>query len=109
MSWDDEFNSYVFNDDELIKMKNFNICYECLNARDDYRAQLEKGTSQVFIGSWEKAEDEDGDSNPNALSAIEFDDAPIDVLSIGPRHNKRLKEMEMINQVLSSMGWTEPT
>ena len=27
-SWDDEFNNYVFSDDELIKMKNFNIRYE---------------------------------------------------------------------------------
>ena len=97
-------------------MKNFNIRYECLDARDDYRAQLKKGDSQAFIGSCDKADDDDdddddddGNDDPKAPSAIEFDDTPIDLLSIGPRHSKRLKEMEMINQVLSSMGWTEPT
>ena len=41
-------------------MKNFNICYECLDARDDYCAQLKKSIDKSLLGSWEALQDEDG-------------------------------------------------
>ena len=74
-------------------MKNFNIRYECLDAHDDYRAQLKKG-SQMFIGSWEVA-DEEIDTNlhtgpDKGPDAAVFDDVPNDPLDMGPRHARRL-------------------
>src|ERR1700678_3121888 len=36
VSWDEEFISHNFSDSELTIMKNLNIRYECLDARDDY-------------------------------------------------------------------------
>ncbi|KAF8883851.1 hypothetical protein BD779DRAFT_1389003, partial [Infundibulicybe gibba] len=43
MSWDDAFLSYPFSKRHEELMNNFNLRYECLDARDDYRAQLKKG------------------------------------------------------------------
>jgi len=45
-SWDKSFNLYEFNDQQKQYMKNFNIRYECNDARDDYFAQFKKGNSE---------------------------------------------------------------
>ena len=58
ISWDDTFNMHEFRKQELQLMKNFNIRYECLDARDDYRAQLKNGIDKSLIGSWDAFEDE---------------------------------------------------
>ena len=47
-SWDDTFNKHDFRNQEVQLMKIFNICYECLNARDDYRAQLKNGIDKYL-------------------------------------------------------------
>jgi hypothetical protein len=110
VSWDDEFNTHAFKEEELAMMKNFNIRYECLDARDDYRAQLKKGSSQMFVGSWEPADEEIDTNLHKGLDAASaaFDDVPADPLDTGPKHAKRLREKEMINNILNSTGWNEP-
>ncbi|KAJ7908018.1 hypothetical protein B0H13DRAFT_1452761, partial [Mycena leptocephala] len=35
-SWDTSFESFEFNDKATTMMSNFNLRYECLDARDDY-------------------------------------------------------------------------
>ena len=54
-TWDEEFTKYKFTIQKNQLMKNFNIQYECLDARDDYRAQMKKGIDPLFVGSWEDA------------------------------------------------------
>ncbi|KIK62224.1 hypothetical protein GYMLUDRAFT_58412 [Collybiopsis luxurians FD-317 M1] len=45
-SWHEAFDSYKFDESALQYIKNINLRYECLDARDDYRAQLlKKATS----------------------------------------------------------------
>ena len=107
VTWDEEFTNHVFSDSEIAIMKNLNIRYECLDARDDYRAQLKNGSSQAFLGSW-TADKEEMDGEDVGPAMVEFDDLPEDPVSLGPKHCKRLKEIETINSLLSSMGWTEP-
>jgi len=34
------FDNYNFSDKQLNLMNNFTLCYECLDARDDYSAQM---------------------------------------------------------------------
>jgi len=41
-SWDDAFRDYCFTTCQLDVIKYFNIRYECLDARDDYAAQMKK-------------------------------------------------------------------
>src|SRR6266567_8887681 len=45
-SWDETFNLYEFTDQQKQYIKNFNVRYECNDARDDYSAQLKKGNSE---------------------------------------------------------------
>ena len=109
-SWDNNFHRHTFNEEEQNLMKNFNIRYECLDARDDFRSQMKKGMNPITC-SWDAADDGDLDNeNPHAseLNTINFDDIPIDPLNSGPRHNKRMKEMEAVNHMMTSLGWTEP-
>ena len=107
VTWDYEFANHDFRHSELAIMKNLNIRYECLDARDDYRAQLKNRSSQAFVGSW-TAEKEEMDCEDVGPDTVEFDDLPEDPANIGPKHSKRLKETEAINSLLSSSGWTEP-
>ena len=98
VTWDDEFASHIFSDSEIAIMKNLNIQYECLDAQDDYRAQLRKGSSQAFFGSWiaEKEENDCEDLDIGPTTMVEFDDLPEDPENMGPKHYKRLKETEVI-------------
>jgi hypothetical protein len=41
-SWDEAFNKYQFTLQQQKIMKYFNVRYECLDARDDYAAQMKK-------------------------------------------------------------------
>jgi hypothetical protein len=87
-SWDDSFNTYTFSEEDLRLMKNFNIRYECLDARDDYRAQMKKGLSPIF-GSWDTEEVEEQLTDlPNVygLDATQWqgDDSSINPHDSGP-------------------------
>ncbi|KAF9031156.1 hypothetical protein BJ165DRAFT_1312757, partial [Panaeolus papilionaceus] len=52
-NWDDAFAEHLFTPRQLELMQNFNIRYECHDARDDYRAQMKAGATDGFVGSWE--------------------------------------------------------
>ncbi|KDR70819.1 hypothetical protein GALMADRAFT_46254, partial [Galerina marginata CBS 339.88] len=41
-TWSEEFCAFEFTGRQIEVMKNFNVRYECLDARDDYGAQLRK-------------------------------------------------------------------
>ena len=110
-SWEDVFQGHSFQGNEIEMMNNFNIRYECLDARDDFRAQLKKGAVTNLFGSWETMDAEDDDcvgcSDMNGPS-IEFDDAPLDPLGLGQKQMRRLKEMEIVKHMLTTTGWTDP-
>ncbi|KAJ3867897.1 hypothetical protein EV359DRAFT_33413 [Lentinula novae-zelandiae] len=46
-SWHDAFEEYTFCNQNQLIMKNMNICFECLDAHDDYCAQLKSGKLDV--------------------------------------------------------------
>ena len=103
-TWDEEFNSYKFTAQQKQLMKNFNIRYECLDARDDYRAQMKKGVDPLFVGNWEDTTDDVEDNNSSSNANIEFDDEPQDLQNIGNAQLSRMKNIAQINQVL---GWNK--
>ena len=89
-------------------MQNFNIRYECLDARDDYRAQMKKGVDPLFVGSWEDTTDDIENTNKSSLNAnIEFDDEPQDLQNIGNAQISRMKNIAQINQVLNETEWNK--
>ncbi|KAF8801704.1 hypothetical protein BYT27DRAFT_7114362, partial [Phlegmacium glaucopus] len=109
-TWDECFNSHEFTNQQEKLMKNFNIKYECLDARDDYRAQLKKGIDKSLIGSWESLQGEGVDeisdiktvSDPN----IEYDDLPFDPTANGKNQSLRLKNISMMRMIMENIGWT---
>ncbi|TFK65381.1 hypothetical protein BDN72DRAFT_773396, partial [Pluteus cervinus] len=49
-TWDDAFSNHTFNEHQKQLLKNFHIRYECLDANDDYFAQLRSGGTTMPIG-----------------------------------------------------------
>ncbi|KAK0215544.1 hypothetical protein IW262DRAFT_1277859, partial [Armillaria fumosa] len=51
ITWDTEFRQSEFSPQHLKIMANFNLRYECLDARDNYRAELMQG-AEDGLPSW---------------------------------------------------------
>ena len=52
-SWDETFANYNFTEDQIQLMHNFNVPYECQDARHDFSNQLKKqNTSDNLQTSW---------------------------------------------------------
>ena len=106
--WDEEFQAHSFSKEQIWYMCNFNVRYECLDARDDYRAQMKK-TGDTIIGSWvvnqdEEAEDDFQDVSPDSTA---FDDAPAHPLDSDPINKRRMKETHGVAQM--RLPWAGPT
>jgi hypothetical protein len=52
-SWENAFEAHNFMPQEQQIIKNFNIRYECLDAHDDYHAQLKAGHIQPTLNIWD--------------------------------------------------------
>ena len=109
-SWDEAFVGYAFSARQLDLMKNFNIKYECNDARDDYSAEMKKkGVKENIFGSWD---DRGGELDPNFSSIDE--DIPLDVdealYMLGNPdsiNNQKLHEMNRIENVVKNAGWLD--
>ena len=94
-------------------MKFFNIKYECLDARDDYSAQMKKKNEEDQISQW--------GSNPNHMDDIDDDygdnfetkiqpetNEDVSGLTVpgkgGSRRNAKMREME---EILRNAGWLD--
>jgi hypothetical protein len=113
-SWDEAFLSHAFTERQVQLMQNFNIRYECLDACDDYRAQMKKGEN-IFFGYGENAEDELGDFDKDAFAQTECgkdgDELSYHMLDgntipLGRLELKRLKDAAEIRAVIQRSGWT---
>ncbi|KAF8702360.1 hypothetical protein AX14_014404 [Amanita brunnescens Koide BX004] len=65
-SWDETFNEHKFTPRQEQIMSNFHIKYECLNARDDFHAQMKAGSGQNgwHLSLW----DDNGNNEENEIS-----------------------------------------
>ena len=107
-TWDEEFIKYKFTTQQNQLMQNFNIQYECLDARDEYRAQMKMGVNPLFVGNWEDTNDDiENPNNPSLNSNLEFDDDPHDLQDIGNAQKLRIKNIAEINQILNETGWNK--
>ena len=109
-SWDEAFLSYEFSARQLEVMKNMNIRYECLDSRDDFHAQMKRGTEAM--PSWAESDSRVFDD----LDQMAIDDAinmptELDEYSISPIVGKseraRTQLMSDIRRTLVSLGWTD--
>src|ERR1700678_3111244 len=107
--WDTAFQEHEFTPEQARYMRNFNVRYECLDARDDYRAQMMKDANSI-VGSWVKESDPkiEDEFPGTGLDEIQLDDLPSDPLGLGPNQKKRAKEMDAVGRMMRDLGWTEP-
>ena len=108
-SWDEAFLSQEFSSRQLEVMKNMNIRYECLDARDDFHAQMKKGATSM--PSWaepgsEIFDDLDQMAINDAINiptgSDEYSISPI----IGRSERMRTELMTDVRRMLLSLGWT---
>jgi Helitron helicase-like domain at N-terminus/PIF1-like helicase len=111
-TWDEAFTLYQFSTRHLVIIKNMNLRYECLDARDDFHAQMRNGG--VNMPAWA----EQGAGMLQDLDQMAIEDAingsigrtePDDFLlstHVGRRNKARIELMTDIRRTLTTMGWT---
>jgi PIF1-like helicase len=115
VSWDDSFVSHPFTKRERQLMCNFNIRYECLDARDDYRAQLRKGV--VSFPSWDEDVlqnlgesltfgDQPDDAADHAANVGRASDVPVEFIQLGRAQQRRERNFAIMRSVMTNVGWT---
>ena len=108
-SWDEAFLSQEFSSRQLEVMKNMNIRYECLDARDDFHAQMKKGATSM--PAWAEAGTEViDDLDQIAINDIINIPTTLDEYLISPIMGKsermRTELMTDVRRMLLSLGWT---
>ena len=91
-------------------MKYFNVRYECLDARDDYAAQMKKGDNVGIFSNWDIYDNLDSDLvNYNSFEGDDFtcDVNMVNVDDIGPKTEKRNRDMSHVEQIMQDAGWFE--
>ena len=112
-TWDEAFKLHRFSDQQEQIMKNLNIKYECLDARDDYRALLKRGAENTLfmygdIGDNHPEDDIDFDDPTNCFVNSDFDncyDPPTEVPVLGNQEQRLQREAAEIRAVLIRTGW----
>ena len=115
-SWDEAFSTHCFSARQKDIMRNMNIRYECLDARDDFHAQLNKGSTG--IGSWEYSDVRAMQDIEEILVADDSintvqDDSNIEhhvgdlSNELGKREKARSHLMSEMRSTLQNLGWTE--
>ena len=108
-SWDETFNEHKFTPRQEQLMSNLHIKYECLDARDDFHAQMKAGSAQdgLSLGLW------DGNHNTEE-NEISLDLDPyvniadvLDLQKVSLSEMNRQKEAREIKEVLRKAGWLD--
>ena len=111
-TWDQTFNNHLFSAKHLQVMKNFNIKYECLDARDDYRAQLKSGDHSILPFLTDMADDENEpdlsltEQDPFVSETIQHLQDTLAQMKLGKSELKRKREAEEICAIMKQVGWS---
>ena len=114
-SWDETFTNHKFTLEQNQLMRNFNIRYECNDARDDYSAQLKQqnGSSQISA-SWLTSDLIDNNDNIDFIEDYAepaFDhnqEEDIDeFMRLGKYGILKQAEMDAMKHCMQAAGWLE--
>ena len=116
-SWDKSFTSHEFSKRQLEIIRNFNVRYECLDARDDYSARRDKDGNGICY-QWATddvlAELDDLHDSELATGGAEFDPSAEydssegdDLKILGKRGSNRMHEMLTAERTLKMAGWLD--
>ena len=111
-TWDETFLKHKFTNRQLELIRNFNIKYECLDACDDYNAQMRDSGDNTFFPHGAEVENEKHDFDPdlftksNDLNNI-YDYDTMMTQPIGRSEYKRQREAEDMRNILHNTGWSK--
>jgi hypothetical protein len=107
LTWSETFNDHIFTKSQHLLMKNFNVRYECYDARDEYSAQ----EVAKFSGapSWMTNEVLENIEHTNYMADIAQSVSVDEDISstIGKRTLARQAEMSVMNTILQQCGWLD--
>src|SRR6266849_2032754 len=110
-SWDDSFINYRFSSRQMELMKYFNLKYECLDARDDYAAQLKKEEGEGMFYAFDNNYDEENESFHDKLensdgNDFEVEDDKIKIgMDIGKATNSTIYLRNEMHNIMKTSGW----
>ena len=102
-TWESAFNSYQFSRRQLELMRNFNLQYECLDARDDFHAQLKKKLQSRT--PWYKDGDSEVENDEDYVKMPPL--GRIDHSVVGKTYGSALKMTDSISSILKKAGWLD--
>jgi PIF1-like helicase len=106
-TWEHAFDNYIFSDRQMNLMKNFNLRYECLDARDDYSAQM-KDSEKEDHQFWESS---DNNQLGQEYTGWRDDDEELNddmYLNGSCRQNDaKENEMRLVEQSVAGAGWLD--
>ena len=112
-TWDETFLQHQFTAQQLQLMENFNLRYECNDARDDYSAKLKKDEeNEGFFPSWASAEVLKKLEDENIFEYMDDKDTDVEFeenhyLEPTSAYIRRLEEMNNIENVVQNAGWLD--
>ena len=117
-TWDETFFNYKFTERQTELMNNFNIRYECHDAKDDFRLQRNKKSLAKDIPPWMsdkfvKESDEDGEIQQELNDYMTYPDDhglnnDADELAVTGKDTLcRQMQMTQMQRILRSAGWME--
>ena len=109
-SWNHAYENYKFSNRHKDLMKNFNLRYECLDARDDFHAEFQKKQNesrkrgpQVDQDDDDEFEDEVPDNFDYQFSNNENQELDIP----GPAYYREIHNKHEADDIMSSSGWLD--
>lgn len=104
ITWEQAFNDFTFTRRQREIMTNFNMRYECYDARDDYGAILRSAAKDGTLGLPDDDEHSDSDSiyADNGENGEDEDEL---VMGVGTQHNDLKSANFAMVQALRSAGW----
>jgi hypothetical protein len=109
--WDDAFKKFIFSDRQKSIMANMNIRYECLDARDDFHAQMKKG--EILMPSWMEDDNTLWNDLEQTIADDCLDTADTEIIPdihistvIGKGQLRMQAMMVSMRRTLTDAGWT---
>ena len=111
-SWDSAFRAYAFTLQQKKLMENFNLRYECLDARDDFNL-LMKAEQKMMENSishdnthWINLEDDHDDIEGNDYE-YDLNTVQENYTDLGPMALRRKRNEKEIDNILKASGWLD--
>ena len=107
-TWDDCFEAYPFTERQQNLLKIFNLKYECLDARDDYFAQMKAKKKKPSSDTrWMGDIDDDNNDIHGTHFGLDEELTMLDFDEIGPKSSRHRIYMNEAEQIMRTAGWMD--